>query len=124
GVRVPDPLRHRRVDDRRLVLAPARVPRGRGLRGIARDTAPDDRGIAASRRPRGRRAAADAAGLRHYRGQSLPRAFREPSADRGAHRRSGGAASAVSGPMPIAPVVATTVLAHAAFNGTRPTISI
>ena len=44
--RLRDRLRHPRLDDRRVVLAPARVPRRRGLGGAAGLAAPDDRGAA------------------------------------------------------------------------------
>jgi hypothetical protein len=75
-----------RVDDRGVVLAPARVPRRRRL-GAVRGIAVADGQRAA---PPGRRRAGPASGgdegLRHHRPPGLDGALLEPSADRGAHR--------------------------------------
>ncbi len=85
--RLPDRVRHPRVDDRRVVLAPARVPRRRRQRAAPRPPQPMIHALRAPRRPRGRPAA-----RRRCRRSASPGGggmmalFAIASADRGTHR--------------------------------------
>ena len=90
GVRQSDRVRDSRFRDRDVVLAPARVPRRRGLGAASRHAAADDRGAHAPRRHAAGRAAAIDGRVGHQRSTGMDGALLQPPADRTAYRRPAG----------------------------------
>ena len=97
GVR--DRLRHPRLDHRRLVLAPARIPRRCRFGQTARQPAADDPRAGPPGRSGTRCAAAIDGGLGHQRPARLDGAVLQPPADRRAHPRAAGRSRLIGEPI-------------------------